>query len=518
MKANSILVFCLSLLLLAGYYPAQAQKLKLDDVMTVEVRGTGPIIKGNEVQGYYMFYQLDRADRKNNNYRIVFLDQNLTKLAQKDFTGSKYLYLQEASFDGEFVMLKFYEAKERLVELRKYDASAVMKSKKVITLNHKREYYQFYTTGESGEVKGEYLFALDEKGFVNYTQRKTKGWGYQIDFIGGMGGGKDWTYNSSEADNDWYTASFIASDGNVLYSLISSRPGAMSRDIEYHILALDAKTGKKIYQSKVNDGKYQSMPMSAYVDNKSGNLVVLGQYMNVDDKSAKDKTLGISSYVFDKSGKLSSTNYISWATDVSKFIPTNEKGKIEDVGFIFFHKIVQTESGEVFAIGEAYKKAASGAGIAITALGGSASLVKMVTTDMYIFKMTSDFKLESVDIFDKYKTDVGLPQGVGLYSAQTLALFIKAYDGFDYSFTLPSKDENVFHVGYTDYEKIKGEKNRTIFGAITYADGKFTTDKIDLSTESTRLFIYPGKPGYILIYEYFRKEKKVDLRLESINF
>ncbi len=28
----------------------------------------------------------------------------------------------------------------------------------------------------------------------------------------------------------------------------------------------------------------------------------------------------------------------------------------------------------------------------------------------------------------------------------------------------------------------------------------------------------PAKPGYVLITEYFRKDKKLDMRLEKINY
>jgi hypothetical protein len=28
----------------------------------------------------------------------------------------------------------------------------------------------------------------------------------------------------------------------------------------------------------------------------------------------------------------------------------------------------------------------------------------------------------------------------------------------------------------------------------------------------------PAKPGYVLISEYFKEEKKIDLRLEKINY
>src|SRR5690606_34399499 len=104
---RNVILKGLLLLLLAVVAPslAFAQKVTISDVLKVTVRGIGPIIKGNEVQGYYMFYQLDKADKANNNYQIKFLDQNLNEVATTKLTDSKYLYLQEASFDGEFVML-----------------------------------------------------------------------------------------------------------------------------------------------------------------------------------------------------------------------------------------------------------------------------------------------------------------------------------------------------------------------------------------------------------------------------
>ncbi len=73
-------------------------------------------------------------------------------------------------------------------------------------------------------------------------------------------------------------------------------------------------------------------------------------------------------------------------------------------------------------------------------------------------------------------------------------------------------------MGYVDYEKRKGEKNGLVFGAITYADKEYATDKISLETEASSLRVMPAKSGFILITEYFRKSQKLDMRLEKINY
>ena len=45
-----------------------------------------------------------------------------------------------------------------------------------------------------------------------------------------------------------------------------------------------------------------------------------------------------------------------------------------------------------------------------------------------------------------------------------------------------------------------------------------TADKIDLETEASDLYVMPAKPGFLLIAEYYRKEGKIELKLEPINF
>ena len=176
--------------------------------------------------------------------------------------------------------------------------------------------------------------------------------------------------------------------------------------------------------------------------------------------------------------------------------------------------------GKIYGIGESYKKAASGAGIAAAALGSrSSSVAKMVIQDMFIFEFSKEFELVDVNVYEKGKTDFDrLPSGGSMASPHLLALMVKAYGGFDYEFTQEAKDGSYFIVGYKDYQKIKGAKNKTVFGAISNVDGEFSKDEIDLKTEAKSLSVLPAKNGHIMILEYFKKEKKIEMRIEKINF
>ena len=159
-----------------------------------------------------------------------------------------------------------------------------------------------------------------------------------------------------------------------------------------------------------------------------------------------------------KDGDIVSDSRISWTKDVAKFIPVNKKGRLEDVGYMYFHNIVQDNQGRFYAIAEQYRRAVSAGGVALNALAaasgssGGANNTKLVTEDLMIYEFSPEFELEGVEIFDKHKSNVHLPISVDYISIQKLGYFMDYYDGFDYTFTQTNKDNSMFAAGFTDYE------------------------------------------------------------------
>jgi hypothetical protein len=131
---------------------------------------------------------------------------------------------------------------------------------------------------------------------------------------------------------------------------------------------------------------------------------------------------------------------------------------MKDVGYIFFHDVIRNADGNVYAIGEQYKKQMKGIGTDI------------VIEDKMIFELNKDYKLQKVHIVDKGKTRFALPQGMGMNGAQILSYFVKSMGEFDYAFIEFNKDHSIFSIGCIDYVKVKGEENKYIFGSITYTD------------------------------------------------
>ncbi len=183
---------------------------------------------------------------------------------------------------------------------------------------------------------------------------------------------------------------------------------------------------------------------------------------------------------------------------------------------MFFHKIVKTDTGDYYAIGEYYKKVVSGGGVAMKILTqGNASATKISITDAVIFKFNSDFKLLSINDFKKTKSSAPSLSDFG--SPQLNAHALKAFGAFDYEYTQLDKANDRFYICFVDYEKEKGTKGKNAFKTIIYDDGELSEDKIYLKDGDKEFRVLPAKVGNVMLIEYNKKAKTLNVHLEKIN-
>lgn len=515
---NKTLYRCLSLafaLFMAA--PLLGQNKSFQDILTVKLKNMGPIIQGSEVKGYYMFYQTEKIDRKTNAYQLRILDQNLNEVGNRKIIESRNIALLEGSYNGKSILLKFFDTKEKQLKFHQYDQQGKLIKEKVMDVDSKYDLRVYSTEASNNEIQGTKLFAIPEKGFVHYNMKKHKTLGYSIDFIPEKGL-KSWTYTSDLKSDEIEVASFATLTPHLLLNTVVKKHSMFSKDATFYLMGIDINTGKKLFEKKLEYSKYSLQILNSYQDENTGNTVLFGQYYAEDDKMFKKNSLGIFSVGIDNAGNTTSEKYVSWSKDIARFLPANQRGKIKDMGYLYFHKIAKNAKGEVFAIAEQYRKAADGVGIAVAALGGGASVVKMVIEDLVVFQFSPDFTLTDVKIFEKEKSSVALPPGSSMVSTALLGHYLKNKGWFDYTFTQLNNDQTILTTGYVDYEKRKGKKNGWAFGAVTNTNNGYSVDKLALSVEATDTRVMPAMHGYILVSEYYERDKKLDLRLEKINY
>jgi hypothetical protein len=134
--------------------------------------------------------------------------------------------------------------------------------------------------------------------------------------------------------------------------------------------------------------------------------------------------------------------------------------------------------------------------------------------------MNEKFDPIGIKYYEKDGSSVGLPAGSGFMGTGFLGYFVKWTGGFDYQFLQQSKDGNKFNVAYINYDREKGEKDKTIVGNIFMAeDGTLNFDKVDITgSKNTRYLVYPAVAGSVMVAQYDRKQKKLEFKLVKLNY
>jgi hypothetical protein len=424
-------------------------------------------------------------------------------------------------------MFLFYNDKERTLEYRAYGFDGKQKMTYTKELGKRSNALLKETYGtKSEDSQNEALFDIQNTGYVTvYPVKDGKYYSYEVNFFF-TDRKKQWTYEAAEEQEDkWNAAVYLGStDSLVLFEVVKQKT-ILGGKPHMWLLALNMFTGKKEFEmSTENEGDYKFYPMNISTITGKRDFILMGTYYENDAKIAKDASLGLAIWTMDVKGKVIAKKFNSWEKEFAKYLPTDKKGRVENIGYLFIHKVLQTDDGKFFAVGEGYKKEISAGNAILKGLsilsGGSgrtgASAFKIKVTDLVTLQFNTNFDITGATIYDKFNNNVSMPEGAGYLSPHTMALIVKAYGGFDYDFTKISAAKNSFTIGYSDYEKTDDYKGGT-FNSISYNDGKITTDKIKLTSKAKWIRTYPAKTGFVMIAEYFKKDKRLEFRLEKLN-
>lgn len=510
------LLFMSALLLSMQVMDAQ---LSINNVRKVALRSSDAIKEGTDVKGYYFFYVSDKVDKKTNEYTLKILDNNLKELKDIKFQDSKDVTILESSFNGTDLIFLFYNEKEKTFEYQVYGADGKKKPftySRDLTKKEKRYLEATYLAVDDDEETYKGLYPVEGKGFIsNMPSREDRDYTFQIDYFS-TEKRKQWTYTPTEGGKK-FIGDYLGCFNGTVYLEVLRFGSAFDQKPDSYILGLSLETGKKVFE-KETDSKYRFYPASLSVMNE-GTAYLYGEFFDLNGNISKDKSKGFAFWGIDEKGKILSEKYCSWDLDLGKYLNVSSKGKIEDFGFMYLHNILQTSDGNIYAIGEGYKKVASALGIASRMLtrNSGVSTLKIKVTDMIMLKFDKDFNVKEAKIYDKNSNSIELPGGSEFVSTPLIGKMIKYYyGGFDYAYTQTNSDVSAFTVCYSDYVRGKDYKGGT-FNSISYNEGKITTDHINTKSDATRSWVLPGKQGQVLLLEYYKKDKKLDAHFEKLN-
>lgn len=489
--------------------------------------GIRPIIENNEVRGYFMFGLADKVNKNENLYQILILDNNLNETHSIELKKSSKLALIESAYNGERFCFSFIDYKAKCIEYLLFDKEGKEAGAyKVVGLSDSE--ISLIEGNLSDDSNSGGLVAVEGKGFVRYGIEKLKGTKIEIEMFDNSGK-KKWTANSGIVGKSYEGALPYYSDSNVVVSSITTRERLMSAaGADGNLVFHDVKKGKELFRIPMLTVKYGFLPEGVSFDESTGGYFIYGEYTKPKDI----ESIGFYIQSVDKKGLITKESYMTWTGDIFKATPGEIKSKEVKNMHVAIHKMIRTADGNFFAIGEQFRKAVDAGGMAMKAgmavLGGltggivsgnsGASAFKMELHNMMVYKFNNTLNITNVYMFEKDKTNVSLPQGIGLNGPVTLGYYLRATGQFNYAFSSVSADRKTFDAAYVNYDRDKEEGNKFVVGNIVYnKEQKLVMDKVDISSKATSHWVMQAKPGYVCIFEYFKKAKKVEIRLEKLN-
>lgn len=509
---------------------ANSQTTTVENVLDIKsTKSTGAIIENQKLVGYYAFFFKEKVDKKNSTYQINLYDDNYTLKKSFEITRPKNSIMFENVYNGTCFLLGFFDYKTGL-EYSTYDKTGKLLGtlsipKKQIS---KYEMMQLNSTLTS-KSENNTIFPLGNTGFIKQTLVKNKKVGYQITAFDNQMK-KIWEFASESQSKMIEAADVIEVNEKFILLNLLKKKNIFTKQMEMSAVLLDGTNGKKITNIDLGDVKkgQKNILNATLVEN---NVLIIGEFYKPGDSYIKDKSQGLFLQKVDLTGKTILMKNVKWIGEVDKFKLGNldEEDKKEGMKSynIYFHDVIVSQNGHIFLIGEQFKKQVSALGIASQALNSgsgssnAAAAFEIRVANMVVIEFDDKFTLTDYDVISKKKTSVYLPQGAGLWSSTKLGHYVKSIGGFDYSFTSSNKEKDIYSIVFIDAnrkEENSKKKSDMMLGIITIKEGKHTASRNPINTEAKTWWIDVAKPGYIAIGEYFRKEKKLNYRLEKLAY
>jgi hypothetical protein len=320
-----------------------------------------------------------------------------------------------------------------------------------------------------------------KRALVHYDDNMKRVWTYEY-------------YDREKVDKTYSNLSYVASDDNVIVLMdhLSKKNDDYINDVSAVFLDAEKGTLRGRYGFPDQDKNAYRIVDCTITGDKvyiMGNYAESTKYGTVND----DEGLGMYSFTFDKAtGQLIDKRFITYES-MAISLPINKKGLVKKEGYLFIHNMLHQPDGKVIVIGETFENS------------------PIITNNMYFFELDAEFKLAQTFEVSKFRNKF---PGTSAYSGN-----IKRYGLFDFIDYQDMGDGEYLFFLNDNEKKSKNRKNSTLYGIVSYSNGQFVRQTLNLKTETSVISAYNAKKGYLMLYEnYDEKNKASEMRLEKINY
>lgn len=491
-----------------------AQNLTKLGVSTVKVKDFGTIMLDEQVKGYYYLYLTDSKNQKNN-YLFSVLDENLREVNSIDISRPSDSYVMNIAFNGKSFAFLFFNRQSRSLELISYSKDLVYQASVRREQASSSEWFVFSEQElldmYHGDFKDKWLVPIKDSGFALYlyagrnatSTYKLECLDNNLNLIWINEGLREKKMNSS-LENVFQDSKYIGS----LTHTVPMALGKLKKDNQTsnreEILIHDIKSGELVSTIALYDETYLLKAVKVIYDSTTHKVEVFGEYYEKQVYFYTSHCLGLFRLSFDITRKVLQKEFLSWLEGLSRYYKLDEKGKnIVGTSFLI-HDIIKSKDGNLLLVAEEYRY--------------NLLNEQLNTYDMIIFQFDNEFKIKQMHRIAKKQAEEKKPMSLAnIYAIREKASELRKYGYFDYEFSNSDVKKQLFSVAYKEISEGKDKKRS--YNLVTFANDTLSaTDKIEVRNAQSKIFINKAKSGYVMVMEYFEKDKKMDMRLEKINY
>jgi hypothetical protein len=454
--------------------------------------------KNSEIYGYVVFEEIERVDRRNNQYLATLLDINLNRVSQIRFTDGNDVKIGNIRYNGKTIYFEVIPKKSNRSSIASRDFTFRIIDLKENSISGS---YKLPKVDKNLYVRGSY--PIQDKGYGLILRNfKT-----QVNQFYAFSNTNQTLYNSFPYGNpkkkrelEHIRVGDIRD--NLLVTINRKWPNRRSKDAKTSLLYIDLFTGNTIKEIDFDNENFNVEISDVHIFDE--NTVVYGDTYAKRDRFDSGKTSGLYKAVTSHNGDLIKEKALAWS-DLQSKIDIKEGGFVSNKGFIYTHAyVLDKHTNHTIVVGEYIR--------------GSISSVSV--RDMVFLDFNEDFELHQVFEVEKRQSTLNLG-GLKLGGSRQFANTLKANNYFDYRFYNPLENESGLSFFYFNVEKLFliGSSSFS-HGIVVYKDGNFTANSLKWETSIWRnefLNLLPSKPGYFLLSKR-SKDKILENRLERIDY
>ncbi|MDR6969131.1 hypothetical protein J2X31_003158 [Flavobacterium arsenatis] len=491
----------------------EAQIQKMSDLSENKYLGLTTIYddKGDDVWGYLSLYQKDKVEKNFLELEYVILDKNLNRVGSNTFTQfyvntwlidvypsvgralkkQNILYLS-IHFSGFRDVGSMFFRKINLDDFSISDCEVVEGSQK-------KQFTDDKTFGKLNKIQS--LYSLGRYGYIGYNgKNKSDRYGnfyldvsdfevYDIDL------NKKWSlvYEKTKKIKEEYAVARVSEKYLVLQKSVKSKENKNKWHSTLEVYEIN--NGNKILTIERKDNEYLYAEDRLAI--KDDQLIIYDMVFSHNKKEERNynSILGYSKREYDLVSKtLTDQKTLKWEA-FKGHLNIDQFGKIDGDFYIHPTGITTTSTGKTVMVYEGFKPTRN-----------------THILDLYMVELDEEFKVRSFLKINKFKNKINKLEAYGKY--------LQSNGYFDYLYAQKIKGDDYAYF-YQDNEKEMGlltklKANNWVLGIVTYSEGQFSLQKINLKTGEGKISTMSAKNGYILLREV--TDKETELRLEKINY